>query len=341
MLYGLAETTRSRTSCSKWVEVMTKLIDPLPIESIFLHVTKQCNLHCSYCYFSASRPLPNELTTEEFSRLWPDIVEVCPQKVVFTGGEPLLRPDLFDLLEGLRSHDRDHRIRRCLNSNGHGLTTDVARRLVGLADEVRISVDALEQRNDAVRGSGNFAAAFRALENLYQLGFEPKVLVTVSTFTMPDLEELICLLRERNYTRITVNGLRAIGRAAGSIEWQVDPDHIEQAVGRAWQRCFPGRSAPHQTAVALPAQNCGVGSFINIMPNGDVFPCHVLVDRELCCGNVRRLKLGALCQPTALLGRLAALDFTHTTGGPNVCMGDLYNKQNSVWRNTLGLVQLI
>ena len=58
---------------------------------------------------------------------------------------------------------------------------------------MRVSVDALETRNDALRGAGNFAAAMRALEIYYSVGFEPKVLVTVTSQSLPDLEELIWL----------------------------------------------------------------------------------------------------------------------------------------------------
>ena len=92
--------------------------------AIFLHVTKQCNLRCSYCYFSASRPLPDEMTPEEFVALWPEVAAICPQKIVFTGGEPLLRPDILLLLRGLADHDP--RIVRCLNTNGHFVTPEVA-----------------------------------------------------------------------------------------------------------------------------------------------------------------------------------------------------------------------
>jgi MoaA/NifB/PqqE/SkfB family radical SAM enzyme len=123
----------------------------------------------------------------------------APQKLVFTGGEPLLRADIFDLLDGFRKWDREHRIRLCLNSNGYGVSNDVARRLVGLVDEVRVSIDALENRNDAVRGNGSFTAALRALDTLYLRGFEPKVLITITRHTLLDLEGLICLLAERNY----------------------------------------------------------------------------------------------------------------------------------------------
>jgi MoaA/NifB/PqqE/SkfB family radical SAM enzyme len=47
--------------------------DTVALRNVFLHVTKACNLRCDYCYFSASRALPDEITTEDFERLWPDL----------------------------------------------------------------------------------------------------------------------------------------------------------------------------------------------------------------------------------------------------------------------------
>ncbi len=43
----------------------------VPLQSVFLHVTKACNLSCKYCYFSARTPMPDEMTTEDFDNLWP------------------------------------------------------------------------------------------------------------------------------------------------------------------------------------------------------------------------------------------------------------------------------
>ena len=184
----------------------------VPIGNVFLHVTKACNLRCAYCYFSADRPLANEMTAGEMASLWPDLVALAPHKVIFTGGEPFLRRDLFDLLTDLRAADPEHRVRRCLNTNGHLMTAGRARRLIGLADEVRVSLDAFAERNDAGRGAGNFAAAMAALDHLLRAGFEPRVLVTVTTATLPDLEDLLCHLVERRISRINVNPFRAIVR---------------------------------------------------------------------------------------------------------------------------------
>src|SRR5712692_6440093 len=184
-------------SAFPWLDEETTPAGTIALRNVFLHVTKACNLFCSYCYFSAHKPLPDEMTTEEFAAMWPALVAVRPQKVIFTGGEPLLRPDILELLRGLKEADPQHQVLRCLNSNGHLVTPEFAHSMVGLADEVRVSLDAFAERNDAMRGRGNFEAAVRALEYYYAVGFEPKVLITITSQSLPDLEALLCFLIEK------------------------------------------------------------------------------------------------------------------------------------------------
>lgn len=329
-----------------WLEVETLATNSVSLQNVFLHVTKACNLHCSYCYFSATKPLLNEMVTQEYGSLWSDIVALRPKKAIFTGGEPLLRPDILELLRGLRDTDPNHHVLRCLNTNGHLVTPKLSKQLVGLADEVRVSIDALPESNDALRGAGNFDAAMRALEYFYADGFEPKVLVTITSISLPDLEELLCLLIKKKFTRINLNSFRPIGRGKGYSEWAVKPEDVRTAVRRAWQRCYPDQPTPPEPPEPEACSNCGVGSFLNIMPNGDVFPCHVLTDREFRCGNVREQSLVEICRRNGLLGKLAALDFqelarqnerliplTHSGS----CMGNVYANTKSlpIWGSNL------
>jgi radical SAM protein with 4Fe4S-binding SPASM domain len=268
----------------------------------------------------------------ELGPVWQQLVALRPRKVVFTGGEPLLRPDLLDLLRSLRAADPDHRVLRCLNTNGHLVTPQLAQELVGLADEVRVSVDALPERNDALRGPGTFAAALNALECFHRLGFEPKALVTVTSHSLPDLEDLLCLLLQRGIAQVNLNALRLIGRARRNSAWQVDPAEVHAAVERAWARCYPQRPQPPPTPAPTAHPNCGVGQLLNITPNGDVFPCHVLARREFCCGNLREESLLAICRRNGPLGRLAALDLGElmrqdpslAIARCDACLGDVY-----------------
>ena len=243
--------------------------------------------------------------------------------MVFTGGEPLLRPDILDLLRGLRDADPEHHILRCLNTNGHLVTPELARELVGLADEVRVSLDALPERNDALRGEGNFDAAVHALECYYAVGFEPKVLVTITSLSLPDLEELLCFLIKKKITRINLNVFRPIGRGKGHWEWQADAKEVRAAVRRAWERCYPDQPVPPEPSEPEMQFHCGVGFFLNLMPNGDVFPCHVLTDREFRCGNVREQSLLETAAATACSASLNRLIFRN------------WHVRTSVWRRSL------
>jgi MoaA/NifB/PqqE/SkfB family radical SAM enzyme len=334
-----------------WLESETATTETVALKNVFLHGTKACNLRCAYCYFSASQPLPDEMTTAEFDRLWREMVALRPQKVVFTGGEPLLRADILELLGGLRAADPEHHVLRCLNTNGHLVTPKLARALVGLADEVRVSVDALSSRNDALRGAGNFEQAMRALECFYSVGFEPKALVTITATSLPDLEELLCLLIERKITRINLNGFRPIGRGAGHWEWRANTEEVREAVRQAQERCYPDRVAPPEPEEPEAQSNCGVGSFLNIMPNGDVFPCHVLTEREFRCGNVREQSLVEICRRNGLLGQLRALDFKVMAQQdervieltrPGACLGNVYAKTKSlpIWNRNLPVIPI-
>lgn len=335
-------------SAFPWLEQGPASERTVALTNVFLHVTKACNLRCDYCYFSASKPLPGEMTAAELARLWRELVALRPQKVVFTGGEPLLRQDILELLAGLRDADPEHHVRRCLNTNGHLVTVAMANALVGLADEVRVSIDALAERNDAHRGAGNFAAALRALDCYYAAGFEPKALVTVTSTTVPDLEELLCLLIEHKIMRVNLNLFRPIGRGRHCQSWTVAPQTVRAAVHRAWEHSFPDRPVPPDPPEPDSCSNCGVGSFLHIMPNGDVFPCHVLTEREFRCGNLREDGLVEICRHSGLLGHLQALDFHDLACEeervaqlmrPGACMGNVYatTKELPVWNDSLPL----
>jgi MoaA/NifB/PqqE/SkfB family radical SAM enzyme len=221
-----------------------------------------------------------------------------------------------------------------VSTNGHLVTAQFARELVGMADEVRVSVDALERRNDALRGEGNFKAAVKALETYYDVGFEPKVLITVTRQSLPDLEDLVCFLVERKFTRLNVNRFRPIGRGWVHGDWTVGLAELSASLARAWARCRAEGDPPHEPLENNESPcNCGVGRFLTIMPNGEVFPCHALTQPEYRCGNIRAESLVDICCRNDLLGTLAGLDFhklAKTDAGlaeltrPNACMGEVY-----------------
>ena len=287
------------------------------LRTIFFHVTKACDLRCTYCYFSADRPLPNELTTGEIDRLWPDIVQASPEKLVITGGEPLARRDLVHILTSLAEVAADTSIRRCLNTNGQRMTRAFARDLRGLVHEVRVSIDGFESDNDRSRGHGSHERALAALDMLMEAQVELKVLVTVTASNVAGLGGWLRHLIARGVTRINVNPVRPIGRASSRAEQWLDRRLVDDAIEKAWADLI-GRDAARRSVRAdadVEQTTCGVGTFVNIMPDGDVFPCHALVQPGFCCGNLRTHKLSEIVGEHGPLARLQQLNFTSLVDG--------------------------
>jgi len=163
---------------------------------------------------------------------------------------------------------------------------------------------------------------------------------------VPDLEKLLCFLIHKGISRINLNLFRPIGHGADHEDWMAEPNEVNRTARLAWEQCCQEQPLPPELANPISHTNCGVGSFLSIMPNGNVFPCHALMVPEFYCGNVRERGLSEICHQDGLLGQLQALNFHQlacqeeqltTLNGSNRCLGLVYAKTKSlpVWGNNL------
>ena len=90
------------------------------------NVTRECNMKCSHCYINATeKKLENELTTEEAKKLMDQICQVSKPLLILSGGEPLLRPDIYELIE----YGTSKGLKMGFGSNGSLIDDDVAAKL--------------------------------------------------------------------------------------------------------------------------------------------------------------------------------------------------------------------
>src|SRR5476649_1854997 len=127
-------------------------------------LTYACNLACVHCLSSSGRRDPAELTAAEARAV---VDELAAMKVFYVnigGGEPMLRPDFFDLV----GYAVEQKVGVKFSTNGTRMTAEKARRLAAMDYvDVQVSIDgALASTNDAVRGEGSFAAARSAMDHL-------------------------------------------------------------------------------------------------------------------------------------------------------------------------------
>lgn len=150
-------------------------------------LTRACNLNCVHCRASAtSTPAPDELSTREGMALLDDLAQGGTRLVILSGGEALVRPDVFELA----AHGTSLGLRMTLATNGSPVTDRVARNLMdaGIA-RVSVSLDGVTAGvHDAFRGlSGAFAMAVRGIEILLAHGIPVQVNTTVAAANIHEM----------------------------------------------------------------------------------------------------------------------------------------------------------
>src|SRR6202451_1981979 len=142
-------------------------------------LTYACNLSCVHCLSSSGRRDPRELSTQECKAVIDTLQRMQVFYVNIGGGEPTVRPDFWELVD----YATAHHVGVKFSTNGSRITPEVARKLAG-SDyiDVQISLDgATAEVNDAVRGTGSFDMALRAMQNLRDAGFTGFKLSVVMT----------------------------------------------------------------------------------------------------------------------------------------------------------------
>ena len=187
------------------------------------NVTQRCNLHCMHCYASSTdRDYPGELTTQEGCALLDDLAAFGVPVVMFSGGEPLLRPDLFELMR----HARDRGMRAVLSTNGTQLGPGEARQLreVGVS-YVGVSLDGLERTHDLVRGArGAFAASVAGIKACQAEGLRVGLRMTVHAKNAAELPDLMRFMTEERINRMCIYHLAYAGRGALISGYDLQPE---------------------------------------------------------------------------------------------------------------------
>jgi len=181
------------------------------------NVGRRCNLHCVHCYSdSANRAYAGELTTAEGCALIDDLAEFGVPVLLLSGGEPLVRPDIFELIE----HARLRGLRTTLSTNGTLIDRAVAERLHALGvSYVGISLDGIGATNDRFRGhKGAFELAMRGFRSCRAVGQRVGLRMTLTRRNCHDLESIFDFIEKEEIDRACFYHLVYSGRGARSDE---------------------------------------------------------------------------------------------------------------------------
>lgn len=173
--------------------------------------TRTCNLHCRHCYSdSEAKRYSGELTTEEAKKFIDDLAAFRVPVLLFSGGEPLMRPDLLELA----AYSREKGIRPTISTNGTLITRKAAARLkeIGVG-YVGISLDGVGENNDRFRGhQGAFDLALRGIRNCLEVGQQVGLRFTINRHNFDQLAAILDLVEKENIPRVCFYHLVYAGR---------------------------------------------------------------------------------------------------------------------------------
>ena len=307
---------------------------PIP-RIISWNTTFKCDLRCAHCYMDAQeRESRDELSTEEGKMLIDQISEVSKPVLVLSGGEPLLRKDIFELAE----YGTKKGLRMAMGSNGVGITDEVAKKLLDSGiSKVAISIDSsTPEIHDEFRGvQGAWMKAIEGIKACLRNGVGVQFNTTVTQQNFDDIGDILELAESLGVKDLHLFFLVPTGRGTGVED--ITPEMYETMIRKVLSE-YADREldvkptcAPQYMRVADQlgidmsrwSRGCIAGiSYCRIYPEGEVTPCPYL---PIKLGNIRETSFKEIWENSEILkqmrdtsnlkGKCGACEYKERCGG--------------------------
>jgi len=190
--------------------------------------TNRCNLSCMHCYSKADLDSTDVLSTQKIMDTLPRLKNSGVKFIIFSGGEPLTRKDLFDI--ALRCKELG--IITYLSTNGLYVTKSNAQKIIDTFNYVGVSIDGSEKTHDYFRGlKGSFRESMKSVKLLNSFdGAKVGIRFTITKETYDDLEFIFNLAEEENIPKIYISHLVYSGRGLDNLEMDLSFEQRRRAV---------------------------------------------------------------------------------------------------------------
>ena len=293
----------------------TKPVLPHTLRMIAWEVTRSCNLACIHCRASSVRgPYEGELSTDRCLRLMDEIAAFSKPVIILTGGEPLLRDDIYEIA----AYGDKKGLRMVLATNGTLVTEEVAIKMIDAGiKRVSISIDGENaQSHDAFRNvAGAFDGALTGIEAMKKAGMEFQINTTITKTNLDQIKSIMDLAIRLGAAAHHIFLLVPTGRGKDMAEQAISPDNYEKTLNWFYETslqcpiqlkatCAPhyyriyhqrgkgsvvrgqgsGKEVPGSPLHAMTRGCLGGLSFCFISHTGQAQPCGYL---ELDCGQIK------------------------------------------------------
>jgi len=299
------------------------------LNMIAWEVTRSCNLNCVHCRAAANcGTYPGELSTEECFHLIDEIAAMSSPVIILTGGEPLLRPDIFEIA----SYGTDKGLRMVMATNGTLVNSVVAKKMIQSGiKRVSISIDGKDAAShDTFRQEkGAFAGAMAGISAMKDAGMEFQINTTITTANLNQIKDILELAKKLGAAAHHIFLLVPTGRGRDLAEQAITAAEYEETLLWFHQESLDcsiqlkATCAPHYFRIMHQqkgkikehkkptghfhemTRGCLGGiSFCFISHVGQVQPCGYL---ELNCGNVYKQSFAEIWENSKVFRNLRDL----------------------------------
>jgi len=261
--HGLIMKDKDQYEKKKYKYTLESMNTEVHIDCVYFHLTQRCNLHCTYCYNKANLNKPDLLSTDEVKDIITQLRELGVQKIVYTGGEVLLRKDIEEICE------YTHHLGIKCDVLSNGMLLNKRMRLLPFVETFIISLDTLIPEHNLRLGLNTN----RLIANLQEVPQEYKQKFSIrSVSSIPHHEDW--------------------KDVKGFVETQLGMSHIVVPFLPNCQEDM--RYVPNLLSYPIKA-DCNFGTtkcaaayrIIAIDSNGDIYPCQCLIKPKYFIGNVK------------------------------------------------------
>jgi putative heme d1 biosynthesis radical SAM protein NirJ2 len=290
------------------------------------NTTYECNLKCKHCYRDAGEKRENELSKEEGFSLLEELAHAGFKIVILSGGEPLLRKDIYELIAQAKSLG----LKPVLGTNGTLITEKVAERLKEAgAERIGISLDSPDSscHDEFRQRKGAYQSTLAGIDNCKNAGLEFQIHTTLMDFNKGDLERITDLAVKVGARAHHIFFVVSVGRAEQNVKCKMQNEKLyyEDILQRilAKQReveielkpvCAPQfvRIAKEMGLETRFQRGCLAGiSYCCVLPEGDLHPCPYL---PISCGNIREKGFFEIWKTSEVFKRLREQDYSGKCG---------------------------
>ncbi len=231
---------------------MQELNNPKPLQEkqnplgpvVIWNLIRRCNLTCKHCYsISADTDFPGELSTEEIYTVMDDLKSFNVPVLILSGGEPLLRPDIFEISK--RAKEMGFYVG--LSSNGTLITENNIENIAAIGyDYVGVSLDGLRETHDVFRRKqGSFDEALNGIRLCRDRGIKVGMRFTLTQDNAEELPQLLELMEEERIDKFYLSHLNYAGRGnknrKDDVVHKMTRDAMDLLFDTCWQHIKAGR----------------------------------------------------------------------------------------------------